>query len=126
MEDQSEEIRHLRGFNNDLVSLLALPAMNCAAIPIGLLEGDGKLHRTRRHPLTRREACCAAGRIEARWRRRGNGRDDAGRCRATAHPPHAEQIQLIGGLSGAAAKLGMKRTTLLSRMQKLGIARSRQ
>jgi formate hydrogenlyase transcriptional activator len=30
---------------------------------------------------------------------------------------------VIGGPSGAAAKLGMKRTTLQSRMQKLGIAR---
>ncbi len=32
---------------------------------------------------------------------------------------------VIGGASGAAAKLGMKRTTLQSRMQKLGIARPR-
>jgi formate hydrogenlyase transcriptional activator len=31
---------------------------------------------------------------------------------------------VIGGASGAAARLGMKRTTLQSRMQKLGIARS--
>ena len=30
---------------------------------------------------------------------------------------------VIGGPSGAAAKLGMKRTTLQSKMQKLGIAR---
>ncbi len=30
---------------------------------------------------------------------------------------------VIGGASGAAAKLGMKRTTLQSKMQKLGIAR---
>jgi len=29
----------------------------------------------------------------------------------------------IGGSSGAAARLGMKRTTLQSKMQKLGIAR---
>jgi formate hydrogenlyase transcriptional activator len=29
----------------------------------------------------------------------------------------------IGGPAGAAAKLGMKRTTLQSKMQKLGIAR---
>ncbi|HTU23461.1 MAG TPA: sigma 54-interacting transcriptional regulator [Gemmataceae bacterium] len=32
---------------------------------------------------------------------------------------------VIGGPSGAAARLGMKRTTLISRMQKLGIARPR-
>jgi formate hydrogenlyase transcriptional activator len=32
---------------------------------------------------------------------------------------------VIGGRSGAAARLGMKRTTLLSRMQKLGITRPR-
>ncbi|TLY41000.1 MAG: hypothetical protein E6K58_10740, partial [Nitrospirae bacterium] len=31
---------------------------------------------------------------------------------------------VIGGPSGAAVKLGMKRTTLQSRMQKLGISRS--
>ena len=31
---------------------------------------------------------------------------------------------IIGGPSGAAVKLGMKRTTLQSRMQKLGISRS--
>ena len=30
---------------------------------------------------------------------------------------------VIGGLSGAAARLGMKRTTLQSKMQKLGISR---
>jgi formate hydrogenlyase transcriptional activator len=30
---------------------------------------------------------------------------------------------VVGGLSGAAAKLGMKRTTLCSKMQKLGISR---
>jgi formate hydrogenlyase transcriptional activator len=29
----------------------------------------------------------------------------------------------VGGASGAAARLGMKRTTLLSRMKKLGISR---
>jgi formate hydrogenlyase transcriptional activator len=32
---------------------------------------------------------------------------------------------VIGGSSGAAARLGMKRTTLISRMQKLGISRPR-
>jgi formate hydrogenlyase transcriptional activator len=32
---------------------------------------------------------------------------------------------VIGGRSGAAARLGMKRTTLISRMQKLGITRPR-
>jgi formate hydrogenlyase transcriptional activator len=32
---------------------------------------------------------------------------------------------VIGGRSGAAARLGMKRTTLISRMQKLGIVRPR-
>jgi formate hydrogenlyase transcriptional activator len=31
----------------------------------------------------------------------------------------------IGGAAGAAARLGMKRTTLQSRMQKLGISRPR-
>jgi formate hydrogenlyase transcriptional activator len=31
----------------------------------------------------------------------------------------------LGGAQGAAAKLGMKRTTLQSRMQKLGITRPR-
>jgi formate hydrogenlyase transcriptional activator len=30
---------------------------------------------------------------------------------------------VVGGLSGAAARLGMKRTTLQSKMKKLGIAR---
>jgi formate hydrogenlyase transcriptional activator len=29
----------------------------------------------------------------------------------------------VGGATGAAARLGMKRTTLQSKMQKLGIAR---
>jgi formate hydrogenlyase transcriptional activator len=32
---------------------------------------------------------------------------------------------VIGGPNGAAARLGMKRTTLQSKMQKLGISRSR-
>ncbi|MGC3974800.1 MAG: helix-turn-helix domain-containing protein [Nitrospira sp.] len=32
---------------------------------------------------------------------------------------------VLGGSSGAAARLGMKRTTLQSKMQKLGIARPR-
>ena len=31
---------------------------------------------------------------------------------------------VIGGQHGAAARLGLKRTTLLSKMQKLGIARN--
>ena len=31
---------------------------------------------------------------------------------------------VIGGVAGAAARLGLKRTTLQSRMQKLGIARA--
>jgi hypothetical protein len=30
---------------------------------------------------------------------------------------------VIGGLNGAAAKLGLKRTTLICKMQKLGISR---
>ena len=33
---------------------------------------------------------------------------------------------VIGGASGAAARLGMKRTTLISRMQKLGIERAKR
>ncbi len=36
-----------------------------------------------------------------------------------------ESSWIIGGAAGAAAKLGMKRTTLQSKMQKLGIARPR-
>ncbi|HKU52461.1 MAG TPA: sigma 54-interacting transcriptional regulator, partial [Nitrospira sp.] len=36
-----------------------------------------------------------------------------------------ESSWIIGGTTGAAAKLGMKRTTLQSKMQKLGIARPR-
>lgn len=32
---------------------------------------------------------------------------------------------VIGGPNGAAARLGMKRTTLQSKMQKMGISRSR-
>jgi len=31
---------------------------------------------------------------------------------------------VLGGVSGAAAKLGMKRTTLWSKMKKLGISRA--
>jgi transcriptional regulator with GAF, ATPase, and Fis domain len=31
---------------------------------------------------------------------------------------------VIGGQQGAAARLGLKRTTLLSKMQRLGISRS--
>jgi formate hydrogenlyase transcriptional activator len=34
-----------------------------------------------------------------------------------------ESEWIIGGPAGAAAKLGMKRTTLQSKMQKLGISR---
>ena len=34
-----------------------------------------------------------------------------------------ESDWIIGGPAGAAAKLGMKRTTLQSKMQKLGISR---
>jgi formate hydrogenlyase transcriptional activator len=34
-----------------------------------------------------------------------------------------ESEWIIGGTAGAAAKLGMKRTTLQSKMQKLGISR---
>jgi hypothetical protein len=30
---------------------------------------------------------------------------------------------VVGGLSGAAAKLGLKRTTLLAKMRRLGIVR---
>jgi formate hydrogenlyase transcriptional activator len=37
-----------------------------------------------------------------------------------------ESNWVVGGLHGAAAKLGLKRTTLVSRMEKLGISRSRQ
>jgi formate hydrogenlyase transcriptional activator len=33
---------------------------------------------------------------------------------------------VIGGLKGAAAKLGLKRTTLIHKMQKLGISRPLQ
>jgi len=33
---------------------------------------------------------------------------------------------VVGGPNGAAAKLGLKRTTLIHKMQKLGISRSRQ
>ena len=36
-----------------------------------------------------------------------------------------ESRWVLGGPRGAATRLGMKRTTLQSRMQKLGIARSR-
>jgi formate hydrogenlyase transcriptional activator len=37
-----------------------------------------------------------------------------------------ESNWMVGGPNGAAAKLGMKRTTLASRMEKLGISRERQ
>jgi DNA-binding NtrC family response regulator len=33
---------------------------------------------------------------------------------------------MIGGLQGAASKLGLKRTTLLSKMKRLGIFQPRQ
>jgi formate hydrogenlyase transcriptional activator len=36
-----------------------------------------------------------------------------------------ESQWVIGGETGAAAKLGMKRTTLQSKMQKLGLSRPR-
>jgi formate hydrogenlyase transcriptional activator len=35
-----------------------------------------------------------------------------------------ETAWVVGGPAGAAARLGMKRTTLQSRMRKLGITRS--
>jgi len=36
----------------------------------------------------------------------------------------AETNWIIGGLKGAAARLGLKRTTLISKMQRLGISRA--
>jgi formate hydrogenlyase transcriptional activator len=36
-----------------------------------------------------------------------------------------ESHWIVGGPNGASAKLGMKRTTLVSRMEKLGITRPR-
>src|SRR5439155_1678322 len=38
-------------------------------------------------------------------------------------PPLRETGAVIGGQQGAAARLGLKRTTLLSKMQRLGISR---
>ena len=64
--------------------------------------------------------------------------------RTSAPPPHAENCTLVemersyiaetlrktnwvvGGRSGAAARLGLPRTTLIARMRKLGISRERQ
>ena len=56
--------------------------------------------------------------------------DTAGATLAEAERSHIlaalkQTNWVIGGPSGAAARLGMKRTTLLSRMQKLGISRPR-
>src|SRR5262249_62260020 len=43
---------------------------------------------------------------------------------ARGHPrcPAGDQLGMVGGATGAAAMLGLKRTTLQARMQKLGIA----
>lgn len=62
---------------------------------------------------------------------RGAPGDESGRSTATMESAEREHIRsvlrdtnwTIGGPAGAAARLGMKRTTLQSRMKKLGIAR---
>ena len=60
-----------------------------------------------------------------------NGHDAGPRALSTLEDAEREHIRqalqqanwLVGGPSGAAARLGMKRTTLQSKMQKLGIER---
>jgi len=67
----------------------------------------------------------------AELRQQPNGHDIAPRVLSTLEDAEREHIRqalqqanwLVGGPLGAAAKLGMKRTTLQSKMQKLGIER---
>jgi len=45
-------------------------------------------------------------------------------CGARAHPEDPGRGWVVGGTHGAAVRLGMKRSTLYSRMGKLGISRA--
>jgi len=59
-----------------------------------------------------------------------SGQSAAPRAMTLKHAEREHIIQaltetnwIIGGLKGAAARLGLKRTTLISKMQRLGISR---
>ena len=59
---------------------------------------------------------------ELKARSGGRERGHAGSCRARGHPARPARRRRQGGRrAGAAAKLGMKRTTLQAKMRKLGI-----
>ncbi len=52
-------------------------------------------------------------------------RENAGRGGARVHPGDARDAGwVVGGWNGAAARLGLSRTTLIAKMQRLGISRA--
>ena len=102
------------------------------ALPLSLARqhpGAGKLHRARGDPVARLDARRAAVGAEAAKQERRRPR--VALPSGTLEEAEREHIRqaleqanwLVGGPSGAAAKLGMKRTTLQSKMAKLGISR---
>ena len=90
-----------------------------------------ELHRARGHPLARLESRRAARRARSASKRRRPSNQTAA-PRPSKKPSAITSVRaleqanwIVGGPTGAAAQLGMKRTTLQSKMAKLGISRAR-
>ena len=81
-----------------------------------------EFHRAGGDSLARAGAASAGARVEGSEGRRVEC-GDSGRGRERSHRARAPRIgRKVGGPQGAAARLGMKRTTLQAKMRKLGVA----
>ena len=94
----------------------------------GQRPGAAKRHRTRGHPLPRLVASGPARRLAACGPHRPRRRLPTAVTLADAEREHIlgalrETGWVVGGPKGAAARLGMKRSTLYWKMKKLGISR---
>ena len=100
-----------------------------ALIPLARqCAGARKLYRARRYPFPRQELQISLAELKQRTKVAPLAPLDGFATLANAEREHivrvlSETNWVIGGPTGAASRLGMKRTTLQSRMIKLGITR---
>ena len=117
--------KYAREMNRKIETIPAEAMEALAAILAGQYPRTAELHRARRDPLAHEGVAGAAGRTfeqtAAAASTNLNTLEEAERSHILK--VLGETNGVVGGRNGAAQRLGLKRTTLIYKMQKLGITR---